>query len=184
MKGKSFLMANSESQLEFVQCSVEELREKLLQDLPVLVRLTATIQQFCAQKTEPIPLPCGSCTHAAKCKEPCDRLNVLLPGPSEGKGCRENLTGLYPDTLQENERMGSNNIFKQYELWEDDFTKHQWAVIELYYRECMTEEQIAKKLGKARSTVNGLLNRAKKRKEERDKQLRRETREQFKKSKE
>lgn len=60
-------------------------------------------------------------------------------------------------------------------------TKGRWVVIELYYRQCLSEEQIAKKTGKARSTVSGLLNRARERKEEYDKRLRQEMHEQMRK---
>jgi predicted DNA-binding protein YlxM (UPF0122 family) len=126
-------------------------------------------------------LPCNSCSQIDECKEPCGRLNALLPGVHNGKGRTENLTGLHSNTLQEKERIRRSDIFDQYQLWKDDFTKCQWIVVELYYRECMTEEQIAKKVGKARSTVNGLLNRAKRRKEIRGRQLRWETRDQMKK---
>lgn len=158
----------------------------LLEALPQFEQFIAAIKGYCAEELETITTssPCDLCPKKQNCTEPCDRLNRLLGGAYQGKGRRENLAGLFPNTLQEIERVRRQDIFKQYALWKDDFTQYQWPVIELSYNYGLSEEQIGKVLGKSRSTVNGLLKRARKIKEEREKQLRRETREQFKKDKE
>lgn len=163
---------------------IAELMEALLSALPLLEKLVAMGHRIRTEDaTATTALPCHSCAES-NCNGPCDRLNTFLGGDYQGRGRRENLTGLFPNTLQEIERIRQQDIFKQYALWKDDFTKFQWPVVELFYNYGLSEERIAKVLGKSRSTINGLLNRAKRIKEEREKRLRRETRNQLRKKEE
>ena len=173
-------MKYPKSQYAFDSDTMKLFREKLLLDLPALERITVLIREFCRQqKIAEETSPCRDCAQWNDCKKPCERLNSHLHSPYKGRGRRENLTGLHPDTLQTKEIIRRKDIFSQYDMWKDDFTKKQWIVVTFYYKDCMTEQQIAKKLRKARSTVNGLLLRAKKRKDGREKQLRQETRQQI-----
>ena len=163
---------------------LEELQKQLVREIPSLDRLLVLIHQLCELKvnTREI-LPCNDCHNPQDC-ESCYRWNALLPALNQGKGRRENLTGLHVGTLQGKERIRRRDIFEQYELWKDDYTQAQWEVIEMYYNQGMSEQQISKILGKKRSAINGRLNRARNKTEERQKQLRRETREQMIKNKE
>lgn len=175
-------MTNFGSESDFQPRWIAELMATLLPALPLLEKLVAMGHHLHTKDaTATKPLPCHSCTES-NCNEHCERLRTFLGGDYQGRGRRENLTGFYPQNLRGKEIIRRIDIFEQYALWKDDFTANQWAVIELYYKEGMSEKQVSIKLSKARSTVNGLLNRAKKRKELRDKQLRRETRDQFKKN--
>ena len=171
-----------DSKLDFNNCSDAELRQWLVSAVPIVEQFVIVAKRFCSiESIAPEPSPCDACSKKGQCIDSCNQLNDLLPGLYEGKGRHENLTGFYPDTLQVKERIRREDIFEKYKLWEEDFTENQWAAIEMYYGECMTEKEIAQNIGKSRSTINGLLNRAKKTKEKRDEKLRQETREQMKK---
>jgi len=185
-------MKRLDLQSDFVPYSIEEFMTLLREELPLWEEMiqrrkkliTVAKRLLCEKIATSTPSPCHLCPYRQSCTEPCDRLNALLPGLYKGKGRRENLTGLHAETLQGKERKRRKDIFEQYELWKDGYTQAQWEAIELYYNQCMSEMQIAKKLGKKRSAINGRLIRARSRKEERQKQLRRETREQIRKKEE
>ena len=175
-------MLQIHSKLDFNICSDAELRQWLISKVPIVEQFVIVAKRFCSTESLASEIsPCDICNERGQCTDSCDQLNDLLPGLYEGKGRHENLTGFHPDTLQVKERIRREDIFEKYKLWKEDFTKNQWLAIEMYYGECMTEKEIAQKTGKSRSTINGLLNRAKKIKEKRDEKLRRETREQMKK---
>lgn len=178
-------MSEPDSQFDFDNCSDAELRQWLISKGPIVEQFVIVAKRFCGtDEYTSEQLPCDTCKQRLDCKTSCDKLEAILPSPQKGKGRHENLTGLYPNTLQGRKIIRRKDILKQYESWKDDFTETQWLAIEMYYGECRTEKEIAQKTGKARSTVNGLLNRAKKIKEVRNKQLRWETRAQIKKMEE
>jgi len=175
-------MSGPNLKFDFDNCSDAELKQWLISKGPIIEQFIIAAKRFCSTNEHGSEqLSCNTCKERLSCKTPCDKVKAILPSMQKGKGRRENLTGFYPDTLQVKERVRREDIFEKYNLWKAEFTKHQWAVIEMYYDECMTEKEIAQRTGKARTTINGLLNRAKKTKEECDKKLRRETREQMKK---
>lgn len=73
------------------------------------------------------------------------------------------------------ERIRLRSVFEQYEECQDIFTPAQWPAVCLRYRDALPEEQVAVCLGKGRSTVHGLLKRARLRKEKYQRQRRKET---------
>lgn len=178
-------MTNSQSQPDFDSASVRPLLETLRQVLPGLERLVKAYHDFLpdpAASTQ--PSVCNSCPDKETCTEPCDDVRKALPKVNQGRGRHENLTGLHPETLQEVERLRISEIFHEYEKCKEIFTPKQWLVIYLYYDERMTEEQIAGLLGKARTTISDLLNRAKRKKDQHEKQIRAEKLEYLEKEKE
>lgn len=86
-------MANSKTKPNSHQPSVEELRERLLADLPAVERWVATIREFCARKE----LSCQNCLKKAECEKHnegkkdkiCLVLEPHLSGRYEGAGYRE-----------------------------------------------------------------------------------------------
>ncbi len=178
-------MTRVTAQYNFDPRSLEELK-RAVGDLARLCEIVVHLAGYLQDEKSSLPqqIPCHTCPKEGTCKESCDRLKTFLGGDYLGRGRRENLTGLFPNTLQEIERIRQQDIFKQYESWKGDFTKYQWLVVELFYNYGLSEERIGKMLGKSRSTINGLLNRAKRIKEEREKRLRLETRNQLRKKEE
>ena len=61
-----------------------------------------------------------------------------------------------------------------FEACPECFTKKQWEVVCMYYRDGMTLAEIASCLGKATSTICGLLSRARESRKRYFKKLRRE----------
>lgn len=178
-------MSGPNTQFDFDNCSDAELRQWLISKGPIIEQFVIAAKRFCSTNEHGSEqLSCDTCKERLGCKTPCDKVKAILASLQKGKGRHENLTGFYPETLQAKERVRREDILEKYKLWKDDFTEKQWAVIEMYYGECMTEKEIAQRTGKVRTAINGLLNRAKKTKEERDEKLRRETREQMKKNEE
>lgn len=170
-------------QFDFEKSSEAEAKQWLLSVIPTVEKFVHVAKRFCSidAPTSSPRLPCDTCDKRSSCLSLCEKAEAVLSSVHEGRGRRENLTEFYDNTLQGKETVRRKDIFEKYELWKSDFTEGQWAVIEMYYQEGLTEGQIAKNIGKARSTINGLLNRAKKRLEDRDRQLRQETREEIKK---
>lgn len=72
------------------------------------------------------------------------------------------------------ERQRLRAIFEQYEACQDSLTAPQWTVVCLRFLDCLTEREIARRLGRSRSAVNGLLQRAKKEKDVEQRRLREE----------
>lgn len=101
-------------------------------------------------------------------------LNTLLPKIHQGRGHREYLTKQNIDNLPSLNKITFSDIFEQYESCRHILTRKQWHAVCLYYRDGKTEEEIAKETDKARSSVSGLLVRAKRRLQEHNKQMRHE----------
>lgn len=174
-------MSELNLQFDFENSSEAELRRWLQDMLPTVEKFVHAAKRFCsidAQLSD--RLPCDFCEKRASCQSLCEKAEAVLSNVHQGKGRRENLTEFHDDTLQGKETVRRKDIFEKYALWKSDFTARQWAIIELHYQDGLTENQIAKKVGKVRTAINGLLNRAKKRLEDRDRQLRQEAREQIK----
>lgn len=168
-------MRNSKPQPDFDAHYVAELGEALRQALPFLEKLVLLGQALRPQKAkESTSLPCTSCSKD-HCSGPCDALNAVLPAVYEGRGHREHFSKLGADDLQHFRKVRFSDIFEQYQDCRHIFTDKQWVVIEFYYQDGKTEDQIAKEIGKARTTVSDRLNRARRRKENYDRKVRRET---------
>ena len=177
-------MNDSKSQYDFNPQAIEQLIEKLLSDLPALKRLTAAICEFSMQK--PLAgelLPCKSCPKIGVCKEPCDRLNSLLPKPYAGKGHHERNLNLNFDEFEspsagsqvvfeeeQQHKMPANqsrfksipivtslDIFEEYRQCWKIFTVKQREVLILRHDQGKTVTQIAKELKKWPSTISGIL---------------------------
>jgi len=97
-----------------------------------------------------------------------------VPSIYQGRGRRENLTGLYETTLHEVEDRRRCDIFAGYQACREIFTPSQWEVIYLYWNQGLTQETIAKTLDVKRSAVSGRLTRATAKKEQHDKRMRQE----------
>jgi len=157
-------MTNSRQQQDFDldSRSFIEIIEALRQVLPSLKKLVEAGQGLFGKET------------SESCSQPCGELDALLPKVYEGRGNREHLTKLCFDDLPIVEKIGFLEIFEQYQDCQHIFSRKQWEVVYLYYHDGKTEEEIAKEIGRARTTVSDLLNRAGRKKEEHDKKLRRE----------
>ena len=103
-----------------------------------------------------------------------DELCKTLPRANQGRGRRENLTGLYIGTLQPMQKIWHSDVFDQYEACKEIFTPLQWEAIYLYYSQGLTQEQVSIRLDKTRKAISGLLQRAKARKAEHDRKIRAE----------
>jgi predicted DNA-binding protein YlxM (UPF0122 family) len=168
-------MADSKQQPEFRPPSYVDVREALREALPSLRKLVEVGQNLFGGETPPYTsFPCASCPTKEGCSQPCDALNALLPGVYAGRGHREHLTELDPDDLEDFRKVRILQIFEQYEPCRHIFTPKQWTILYLYYHDGKKEEQIAREIGKARTTVSDLLIRARRRKENFDKKMRRE----------
>lgn len=186
-------MTNYGLQSDFGRRSIEEFKEKLLQELPSLERLMAVIREFCGQKSTvaKTPLPCDSCPKLKDklCSKPCEALEAYLPRPYAGKihdegtigtdlddvrngggsGNKleeENVKKLDQGTLKGFQKVVSIDFFAEYEACWHIFSKKQRPVLAAYYRDGKTITEIASELGKAKSTVWGLLHRAERKKRE------------------
>ena len=105
-------------------------------------------------------LPCTNCQDRHECKEACDRLEESLPGVTQGRGSKENSTGLHVETLRDYEHTRRSQVFREYESCKELFTSKQWEVIYLYYSQGLTQKEIATETRKRRSAVSGLIKRA------------------------
>lgn len=152
-------MKRVDSNLDFAALSPQDI---LMRIRPVLEELLAYIRKMESKQMEAIESsPCNICIDRNTCKIPCEKLKVLLPAVNQGRGMRENLTGLYLYTLTETERIRSHDILSQYEICKEDIRTAQWEAVCLRYGQDLTLKQIGEKLGKAPSTISGLLQRAK-----------------------
>lgn len=147
------------------QLAVTSLIELLYETKQKLEEALAASRLLTNRQPEPEPSsPCHTCAQKPDCTVPCDAVEAQLPKLHQGRGHRENLTGLHPQTLSNNyERTRQSEIFSQYKKCQIIFSAKQWEVICLYYHEGLSESQIAKHLGKKPNTISDLLNRAKKR---------------------
>ncbi len=58
------------------------------------------------------------------------------------------------------ERIRLRSVYEQYEACQDELSHGQWKAVCLRYRDGLSQAEIATRLGRSRSTVHGLLNRA------------------------
>jgi len=155
------------------------------QALPVLERLAALSRDLLSGlKNKQGCLPCRTCEKKLTCRGACNDLKHFVPGIHQGRSSRENLTGLYPDTLYEVRDRRRFDVFAQYEACREVFTSAQWEVIYLYWNQGLTQAEIAESLGLERSAVSGRLARAKLRKQQHDRRMRQERLEHLKKMQE
>lgn len=75
---------------------------------------------------------------------------------------------------RQDHRRASDGVFSQFERIQDCFTRRQWEVIPPYYRDGMTDAQIAVKIDKSERAVYDRRQRALQKKEERERALREE----------
>jgi RNA polymerase sigma factor (sigma-70 family) len=155
-------MKQDSRQFEISFTSLLELLEETKRKLEEAI---ATYRQFADDPCDKnLSLPCDACARMSTCTSACAAINSQLPKPYQGRGHRENLVGLYSQTLSNNyERTRRSEIFSEYKKCQIIFSPKQWEVISLYYHEGLSEPQIAKHLGKKPNTISDLLNRARKR---------------------
>ena len=131
-------------------------------------RLDAVVVQLPASEPGCEPrLPCEKCAELGKCKEPCKKLEKLLPAAGHGRGRKENLLGCDEELIAGIDRPRLSEIFeKRYLPCRHIFTVKQWRVVELFYNQSLTETEIGQKLGTRRNSVNELHQRAKEKMED------------------
>ena len=168
-------MTNLVPQFDFDPHSITEIKETLCNILSALEKLLPVAREFCSKNTETRELsPCESCPERDICSEPCVRLQELLPKINSGRGEHENCSEFHDSTLIKIQEEKHLDVFHEYEACEQIFTDKQWIAICLYYRDGKTLQEIAKKLGKAVSTVSDRLKGSRKRKAGYDRRLRAE----------
>jgi len=84
------------------------------------------------------------------------------------------ITPFDPDPRRIRERVPLEEAFEQYKACQDDLTRKQWQVVQLYYSEGLSQTEISSCLRKSRSTISDLLRRARERKEAHLRRLRTE----------
>ncbi|KXB07627.1 hypothetical protein AKJ51_00735 [candidate division MSBL1 archaeon SCGC-AAA382A20] len=109
---------------------------------------------------------CEQCDRREECEEPCEKLNEMLPGVEKGRGRRENRQEWYPMDPERDRREDFREVYDQFRRFSFHFTEKQFEAVALYYRDCMTETEIAEKLEISISSVNGRLQRAREKIEE------------------
>ena len=75
---------------------------------------------------------------------------------------------------RQDERRTSDDLFSQFEQIQECFTRRQWEVIPRYYRDGLTDAQIAVEIGKSEKAVYDRRQRALQKKKERERELREE----------
>lgn len=189
-------MIDSGSQFGVENFFDPKFQEALQQALPLLEMLVKVGHALDPENSKVLTSsPCEGCSKRNNCgSEPCEVLESQLPAAYGGKGYKENTIDLdlnyfqngefetsddyeeecsqkpQNDTIKRVQKITSSDIFEKYEICKHIFTKKQWETVCLYYKEGKTITQIAKELSKACSTVGDLLNLAKKRKEQYDKE--------------
>jgi predicted DNA-binding protein YlxM (UPF0122 family) len=188
-------MASLRPQSGFAGFSDPGFQQALQQALPLLEMLVEIAHTYSPENSETIiSTSCEKCPDRNSCGKPCEAISLQLPAAHGGKGYKENTIGLDFDQFQDNNSANLNNyekaglnksksytlksikkttfldVFEGYDKSKHIFTKKQWEVVSLYYKDGKTIVQIAKELGKAPSTVGSLLNRTRKRKKQYDKE--------------
>jgi len=102
-------------------------------------------------------------------------------GLHHGRGRKENLTGFFPETLQEAKNRRQIDVFEQYQACKEIFTSEQWEAIYLYWKCGRSQAQIAEHISRKRSAVSGRLTRAAAKKQKHHKKMRKERLEYLKK---
>jgi predicted DNA-binding protein YlxM (UPF0122 family) len=168
-------MINSKPQPDFDSHSAEELREILCQLLPSLEKLIPVALEFCGQNTElSMPKLCESCPERKTCSGQCKKLQEQLPKAKSGRGHHENLTRFYEETLEDIRKLRRQDVFNRYEACKHLLTDEQWIAVYLHFKKGLSHVQAARYMGRGRSTVSELLQRAKNCMEEHHKKLREE----------
>ncbi len=160
------------------------------QALPYLERLILVARRFCEDGdiTEQ-ESPCSTCKKKhLGCDKACEHLERLLPKEYGGKMHKEGTINLDLDLLGDTssssgdgydeehdvkrdrsklrnmEKVQSIDVFSEFQKCWANFTKKQRQVLFLYHKDGKSMKQIAKELGKAQSTICGLLKKANERK--------------------
>lgn len=192
-------MTKSMRKQEYDQFSLENLKKRLLADLPAIERLVMTIREFCSQKPTPLqPLPCSSCPKSETSHKPCDRLEAYLDGAYRGKLHGETTINVNLDEVRDQDpasgqedgdesvkkrdhgtfrnlkKVESFDAMESYKPCWHLLSHKQQEVVRMYHGEGKLKIDIARLLNKAPSTVSGLLKKAKERKENNDAKIRKQ----------
>jgi hypothetical protein len=181
------------------QFSSESLKKRLMADLPAVERFFSTIREFCSEKPVLPPLlPCSFCPKNGIPHEPCERLGVYLDGPYRGRLHGETTINVNLDetrdrdtasgqgdgdelvkkndrgTFRSMRKVESFDPMESYKSCWHLLSHKQQEVVQLHHGEGKRKSEIAMLLDKKPNTISGLLNRAKKIKEEYDLKMRRQ----------
>lgn len=94
---------------------------------------------------------CAICPHREICLRICDPVEEILPSMEAGRIDREDLPRLWHGRLVTHVLL--DNI--------DILTERQKLVVNMYYRECLLQKEIAERLHISQQGVNDALQRAK-----------------------
>jgi RNA polymerase sigma factor (sigma-70 family) len=117
---------------------------------------------------------CNTCEKKATCKEPCPKICEQLPPPTSGRGRRENQREHNVDVVEPLPVVRQSEQFEAYETCRHIFSKKQWDVICSYYRDGLSQKEVAQMLKISRASASERLTRAKARKEAHDRMMRKE----------
>ena len=175
-------MKNSNLQHDPDPKAIGPIIEALRQAMPALEKLVEVCHDLLqATADEERPNTCDSAQNKEVVTELYDKIHNISSGVHHGRGRHENLTGFYPETLQEAKNRHQLDVFEEYRACEEIFTPEQWEAIYLYWKAGMSQTQIAKHIGRKRSAVSGRLMRAAVKKQQHDKKMRKEQLEYLKK---
>ena len=184
-------MTHAPAQYSHNAQTVAEFTAVMRQALPHLERLILVARRFCEDgNIAEQESPCSICQKKhLGCDKACEHLKELLPKEHGGKIDTINLDlGLLGDTSSSSgdgydethnvkrdrstlgniEKVQSIDVFGEFRKYWSDFTKKQRQALSLYHKDGKSMKQIAKELGKAQSTICGLLKRAHERKKKYD----------------
>ena len=133
---------------------------------------------------------CKNCSEKI-CRPSCYKSKLLLPGVTSGRGHNEFTTDDFDkyvmkdpshsvdkiidlDTPKNIIRQQRIEIFETYKKCLECFSGEEWVAVTYHYNNGLNHTEIGKELGKARSTISGLLKTARLKKEEYFKNLRKE----------
>lgn len=94
---------------------------------------------------------CSICPHRSICLQICEPVEEILPSMEAGRIDREDLPRLWHGRLVTHALL--DNI--------DILTERQQLVVNMYYRECLLQKEIAERLHISQQGVNEALQRAK-----------------------
>jgi DNA-directed RNA polymerase specialized sigma24 family protein len=178
-------MADTSSQPDLDPAAMGPIIEALKPLMPALARLVDAWRQQELRTAGQSELSPAQASYAKGAHGlPPDALDQDLPRLHQGRSRHENLTGFYPDTLYEIEKTRRLDVFAEYEACREIFTPEQWETICLYWKEGLTQAEIAETLNLKHSAVSSRLTRAAGRKEAHDKALRKERAEHLRKMQE
>jgi len=175
-------MPDPKPQPAFEPKAIGPLLERLSEVLSALERLLQAYRDASATTVdENNASPCSSRQSGGT--EQCSKIQTALPKVNHGRGRRERLISFDPSTLERIRQTKHIDTFEPYERCKDMLTDKQYVAAYLYYREGLTQSQIADQFGKSRSAVSTLLKRADKVKNVYERQMRKERIEYLKKHK-